>query len=552
MAFSVVPNDPNDPNAQYTQAGDDPLQVLRARAQQAAGQGQNPPAPQTPSPLEQALANPLPQSDGKLKTLWDAVRQTDPNAQPVAPSTILPGIASGPGQAATSPGGASSPQVAPSSVLAPAGPPNAAPAAAAAVQEKIDQTPITPQLQQLQAKMGGPSTPSDPAAPVVDMGQGGPVPDTSQMDPGSGPATGIVPMDPNNLPTSARLKQLEQAQQTNDQPTLMQKIGRLAIPLAATGIGSIFGAGGAAAHGANESQKTQMQLQQEKRQSLTSQIESAQRSQSQEYNTAERTRELAEAANEAAQARRAVARTGLTGKVAAAQIGADSRENVAGTQVQGRRDVAGIQGDTARDVADTRADASEYGADRRVAASKYAADAAANRQTRGFDHSDAQLNQREQFSVDKPTAAEDQRMDMSNSTQQYIKEMKEIAARRPELFGPLAGRMTEMYAKGGSSDPDISAIGRIQEQLGTTMQAAHSLRNATHIETAAQKVANIHQSPESFIKNLDDQSNSLNMFSNVYRPTVNGSPAGPKRLGPQTANPAATTSTKANDPLGIR
>lgn len=494
-----------------------------------------------PPPTVTDLTDPNapPMSQGKTKALWDAVRTSlTPTPPADAREYLQP-----PPQGASTPAPAPAPQSDLAAAVQAAGSQGPAPSPVAL-------PPPGAPIGDYHAASTPPSLPpssgaADPEgaslsafassahmAPAPTPAATGAALDTDTLE-NSRPLPQMAAPEMSSLPSTARVTSLQQQIDHASHPGVARTLLSL-LPLVAGAIYGKVGGGAGVSAGTGEGYAAHVAQGNVERKSLVDQLGQAQQAQTEEYQTAEKTRELANAAAEANRTRQIVASTGGQYRLQGSEVQAQGRQGVAQTGLQGRLGAANIAAQAARDVQASRADVGKYGADMHLAAAKYASDRALAMQGRSFAHSDAQLNQREGFQVDKPTAAEDQRMDLSNATQQYMKELGEIAARRPELFGPLQGRMTEGRAKIGSDDEDIAAIGRIQHNLGLTMNAAHSMRNASAIETAAQSAGNIHQTADSLIKNLQKGSADLDTFSTVHRPTLQS------RVSPGSTPPART------------
>lgn len=95
------------------------------------------------------------------------------------------------------------------------------------------------------------------------------------------------------------------------------------------------------------------------------------------------------------------------------------------------------------------------------------------------------------------TADEERRSDLSRNLNENLDQLDDILNRRPDLFGPMAGRLTAMREAVGTSDPDVARLKTIKEQLGMAVVGAHAMRNASHVETAANAIVNgFNNSPE--------------------------------------------------------
>ena len=100
-------------------------------------------------------------------------------------------------------------------------------------------------------------------------------------------------------------------------------------------------------------------------------------------------------------------------------------------------------------------------------------------------------------SMSKPTADEERRADLATNMTENLNQLEEILNRRPELFGPGAGRVTQLKQWLGTGDPDVAKLKAIKEYLGMASVGAHAMRNAQHVGTAADAVmAGFLNSPE--------------------------------------------------------
>lgn len=138
------------------------------------------------------------------------------------------------------------------------------------------------------------------------------------------------------------------------------------------------------------------------------------------------------------------------------------------------------------------------------------------------------------------TADEQRRHDLAENLNENLNQLEDIARRRPELFGPVAGRETAVKNWAGSSDPDVAALGTIKEMVGQAMLGAHSMRAAQHIEAAANAIMNAYKTDPKAL--LDPHGpiaaarNSIKTFINEKQPQGTAGPSG---------------GTNSADPLGI-
>lgn len=90
----------------------------------------------------------------------------------------------------------------------------------------------------------------------------------------------------------------------------------------------------------------------------------------------------------------------------------------------------------------------------------------------------------------KPSADEQKRADMVENLNENLDQLEDIVNRRPELFGPVAGRMTKAKEWLGTDDKDVAALKGIEDRLGMVQQSAHSMRSAQHVAASADSILN--------------------------------------------------------------
>lgn len=127
----------------------------------------------------------------------------------------------------------------------------------------------------------------------------------------------------------------------------------------------------------------------------------------------------------------------------------------------------------------------------------------------------------------KPTADEQRRSDLSENLNENLGTLRDIVTRRPELFGPLAGRWAELKQKFGSDDPDLGTLQTIEHQIGMAQISAHGMRSAQGIQAAADSILNhMHSGPHAVLAAIDAANNSVKTFAgDVERAT--GKPISP-------------------------
>lgn len=288
-----------------------------------------------------------------------------------------------------------------------------------------------------------------------------------------------------------------------------------------------------------------------KYQSLVGQVGSARQLQQQEYEADQRNRQqdILMAGNN--QTKTLMAQIAAGSRENVANTAGQSRRDVASTNVQGREIVAGTQGDTARDVAGIKGgfDVQVAHINAQAALNRFLAGQAREdqRQRAGFAHTDL-----------KPTADEDRRADLSEAMIGYATILKDIASRRPELFGPLAGRATQARQWIGSDDPDVMELKALKEQLGITQMGAHSLRSAQTISPIADSLVNSFNSPaESLIPTLDMAIKGVSQFTgpqqrpSAYYPGGESTNTTPSRTTTNPLAPRVKAQATPQRPAGV-
>jgi hypothetical protein len=131
-----------------------------------------------------------------------------------------------------------------------------------------------------------------------------------------------------------------------------------------------------------------------------------------------------------------------------------------------------------------------------------------------------------------PTNDEQKRADLADSLDENLNALEDIAKRRPELFGPLAGRWAELKQKFGNDDPDLGALQTIEHQIGLTQISAHGMRSAQGVQSAADSIMNhLHNGPKSLLSSIDAARKSVKTFQDQVEKTRPGSTGAGKTNG---------------------
>jgi hypothetical protein len=146
--------------------------------------------------------------------------------------------------------------------------------------------------------------------------------------------------------------------------------------------------------------------------------------------------------------------------------------------------------------------------------------------------------------TNKPSADEQRRADLAENLNENLDQLEEIANRRPELFGPLGGRMTAIKGVVGSNDPDVGALETIKHQIGMAQISAHGMRSAHGIGDAAASILNdFKNGPEAVRASIAKVRGSVKTFQGDVEKA---------KAGGNVGGAPGKKSAADNDPLGIR
>jgi hypothetical protein len=113
------------------------------------------------------------------------------------------------------------------------------------------------------------------------------------------------------------------------------------------------------------------------------------------------------------------------------------------------------------------------------------------------------------------TADEKKRADLSANLINLSEEVREISQRRPDLFGPINGRKTQLKIALGvdNGDADIGKLESLYHQMGIVVNSAHSMRSAAGVGAAGDAVLNhFYNDPKALGGSLDEVERSARQF----------------------------------------
>ena len=114
----------------------------------------------------------------------------------------------------------------------------------------------------------------------------------------------------------------------------------------------------------------------------------------------------------------------------------------------------------------------------------------------------------------KPTATEQNRADFAENLNENLNKLEEVVNRRPQLFGPVLGRIAEAKQMLGSNDPDLGTLKTLEEQMGMVQQSTHGMRSASGVQAAAQSILNnLHNGPDAIKASIKTARDSVKTFT---------------------------------------
>jgi hypothetical protein len=355
----------------------------------------------------------------------------------------------------------------------------------------------------------------------------------------SAPPATLAAAQYGDQPSAARVASLQQQLQPH-KPSTLGSLLNIGLRLAPVIGSAISGRGGTAlAQGEQAANQQEMTEEQNRRESLVQQLQAATQAQEKEYESDVTNRTRSSIAAQLAAAREQVAQTGAGARIGSAQIGAGSREQVAQTG------------------AGARVQAANIGAQARTTVGEDEIEASWNRFREGQDRQDQrqgrsiaagygrQANQQE-FSLDRPTSSEDNRADLAQNLNENLARLEEITKRRPELFGPLSGRISQLRQNIGTDDPDLAQLKILADNIGMASQGAHQMRNGYLVEGIGQSLTNaMKNGPDAVRAAINDSRNSVATFGSINRPTLSGAVNAKTTPGiPPTRRPGTATTTR--------
>ena len=133
----------------------------------------------------------------------------------------------------------------------------------------------------------------------------------------------------------------------------------------------------------------------------------------------------------------------------------------------------------------------------------------------------------------RPTGQERNKADMANSAAKQIDDMKSIVSRRPDIFGPAAGRTTDFKVWLGSQDPDAQRFRAARTIAGDHLAGTFGGRSEAALTALDNALGQFKDNPKAALAGLDQLAGANTSFQKAG--TVHTAGAQPKAEPPQSS-----------------
>lgn len=125
----------------------------------------------------------------------------------------------------------------------------------------------------------------------------------------------------------------------------------------------------------------------------------------------------------------------------------------------------------------------------------------------------------------RPTGQERNKGDMANSAAQQIGDMKSIISKRPDIFGPAAGRTTDLQVWLGSQDPDAQRFRAARTIAGDHLAGTFGGRSEAALHALDNALGQFKDNPQAALAGLDQLAGATNTFRKAGTVKTAGSSA---------------------------
>ena len=135
---------------------------------------------------------------------------------------------------------------------------------------------------------------------------------------------------------------------------------------------------------------------------------------------------------------------------------------------------------------------------------------------------------------------------MANSADQQINDMKEIVAKRPDVFGPVAGRKTDFTVWAGSQDPDAQRFRAARTIAGDHLAGTFGGRSEAALAALDNAIGQFKDNPAAVTAGLDQLQEANHLFQKAGKVKTAGSNA-----ANESAPTASSFKVKMSDAMAL-
>ena len=118
----------------------------------------------------------------------------------------------------------------------------------------------------------------------------------------------------------------------------------------------------------------------------------------------------------------------------------------------------------------------------------------------------------------RPTGQERNKADMASSAAQQIDDMKDIVKKRPDIFGPASGRVTDFNVWVGSQDPDAQRFRAARTIAGDHLAGTFGGRSEAALNALDSAIGHFRDNPAAIEAGLNQLKEANHLF--LQRGTV--------------------------------
>lgn len=132
----------------------------------------------------------------------------------------------------------------------------------------------------------------------------------------------------------------------------------------------------------------------------------------------------------------------------------------------------------------------------------------------------------------RPTGQERNKADLANSAHDQLQDIKSIVAKRPDIFGPVAGRKTDFTVWLGSQDPDAQRFRAARTIAGDHLAGVFGGRSEAALQALDSAIGHFKDNPSAMQAGLDQLDKANKGFQKAGTVNTAGGNAG--HSGPPT------------------